>query len=69
MYIFSLLKRRPLLQRKAAVLGGKASLWHVRASYPFFGYEGGQVPVGKGKHGLNAGSYKIGKTPSTSGRS
>lgn len=53
-----------MLQKKAAVLKGKASLWHVRASNLFFSWVCRQVPVGKGKCGVNARSYKIGETQS-----
>lgn len=38
----------------------------MRASYLLFFCEGGQIPVGKGKHDLNADSYKIGETQSNS---
>lgn len=57
-FFFFKKKKRSLLQGDTAVLRGKASLWHVRASYMIFVCEGGQTPIGNGKHGLNDSSYK-----------
>lgn len=65
-YIYILFKGGLCSKGKQLFFRVKASLWHVRASYLLFCCEGGQVPVGKGKHDLNADSYKTGETQSDS---
>lgn len=65
-YIYILFKGGLCSKGKQLFFRVKASLWHVRASYLLFCCEEGQVPVGKGKHDLNADSYKTGETQSDS---